>query len=324
MNHDPTLAAELAAMEADATERRASIPPLPEASLRDLLPRTFLDARSGMQALRSRSEVGDDFGYDEGKERRYGFLLRFLYEEYFRVETSGLEHVPAHGRVLLVANHAGTLPLDGLMLRHALQHDTQTPRSLRWLVEDSLFHMPFVGTLVNRLGAVRACQENAERLLSEERAVAVFPEGIKGIGKLYRERYRLQRFGRGGFVKLALRTRTPVLPVAIVGSEETNPLLFRVNAFARRFGVPFIPITPTFPLLGPLGLVPAPTKWRIVVGPPIDFGDSGEAPDSVQSARISHDEIDEVRVAELTERTRSIIQGMLGDLLQDRRSVFRG
>jgi 1-acyl-sn-glycerol-3-phosphate acyltransferase len=152
----------------------------------------------------------------------------------------------------------------------------------------------------------------------------VFPEGIKGIGKLYRERYRLQRFGRGGFVKLALRTHTPVLPVAIVGSEETNPLLFRVNAFARRFGVPFIPVTPTFPLLGPLGLLPAPTKWRIVVGPPIDFGDSDEAPESVQSARISNKEIDEVRVAELTERTRSTIQGMLSDLLQDRQSVFRG
>lgn len=316
MNTDPKLDAELAAMEADATAKRASMPPLPEASLRELLPKRFVDARSGMTALRSRSQGSDDFGFDETQERRYAFLLRFLYDEYFRVETSGLEHVPAHGRVLLVANHAGTLPFDGLMLRHALQKDTDSPRSLRWLVEDAVFHMPFVGTLVNRLGAVRACQDNAERLLSEERAVAVFPEGIKGIGKLYRDRYRLQRFGRGGFVKLALRTRTPVLPVAIVGSEETNPLLFRVEAFARRFGVPFIPVTPTFPLLGPIGLLPAPTKWRIVVGPPIDFG--------ATDATVDAKQVDELRVAELTERTRSTIQGMLSDMLQDRRSVFRG
>ena len=313
MTSDPKFEAELAAMEAVATARRASIPPLPEASLRELLPRNFVDARSGMKALRSRSQGSDDFGFDEGKERRYARLLKFLYDEYFRVETSGLEHVPSHGRVLLVGNHAGALPFDGLMLRHALQHDTPSPRSLRWLVEDAVFHMPFVGTLVNRLGAVRACQDNAERLLSEERAVAVFPEGLKGIGKLYRERYRLQRFGRGGFVKLALRTGTPVLPVAIVGSEETNPLLFRVEAFARRFGLPFIPVTPTFPLLGPLGLVPAPTKWRIIVGPPIDFGQAAAGAT-----------VDELRVAELTERTRSTIQGMLDDMLSDRRSVFRG
>lgn len=312
MSHDPTLDAELAAMEATASAARASIPPLPEASLRELLPRTFVDARSGTRAHRSRSKSGDDYGYDAAREQRLQFVLRFLYDEYFRVETSGLEHVPREGRVLLVGNHAGTLPLDGLMLRHALAHDAPAPRHLRWLVEDAVFHMPFLGTLVNRLGAVRACQDNAERLLTEERAVAVFPEGIKGIGKLYRDRYRLQRFGRGGFVKLALRTRTPVLPVAIVGSEEANPLLFRIEAFARRFGLPYFPVTPTFPLLGPLGLLPAPAKWRIVVGPPIDFGDANGDPN------------DELLVAELTERTRSTISGMLSDLLAERRSVFRG
>lgn len=313
MSHDPTLDAELAAMEATARAARASIPPLPEASLRELLPRTFVEAHSGTRAHRSRSKGGDDYGYDAAEEHRLRRVLKFLYDDYFRVESSGLEHVPSEGRVLLVGNHAGTLPFDGLMLRQALAHDTHAPRHVRWLVEDAVFHMPFMGTLVNRLGAVRACQENAERLLSEERAVAVFPEGLKGIGKLYRDRYRLQRFGRGGFVKLALRTRAPVLPVAILGSEETNPLLFRVEAFARRFGLPYFPVTPTFPLLGPLGLLPMPAKWRIVVGPPIDFSGASAA-----------DANDDLLVAELTERTRSTIAGMLGDLLRARRSVLRG
>src|SRR5439155_12548091 len=127
-------------------------------------------------------------------------------------------------------------------------------RDVRWLTEDFVFHFPFLGSFETRIGAVRACQENAERLLRQETLLAVFPEGIKGIGKLFRDRYKLQRFGRGGFVRLALRTQTPIVPAAIIGSEETAPMLYRIEGVAKSLGLPYIPITPTFPALGPIGL----------------------------------------------------------------------
>jgi 1-acyl-sn-glycerol-3-phosphate acyltransferase len=141
----------------------------------------------------------------------------------------------------------------------------------------------------------------------------VFPEGVKGIGKLFKERYKLQRFGRGGFVKLCLRTQTPVIPVAVVGAEEANPMLARVTSFAGALGLPYIPVTPTFPLLGPLGLVPAPTKWKIIFGDPIAFDEYG-----AESAD------DEILVARLAERVRTSIQGMLDRAVSDRRSVWFG
>ena len=214
----------------------------------------------------------DEFGYDPAYERRLRPLLDMLYESYFRVEPHGIERVPDQGRCLLVANHSGTIPLDGLMLRMAVRREHPRHRGVRWLAEDGIFHFPFLGNMTNRVGAVRACQENAERLLESESLVAVFPEGQKGIGKLFRDRYRLQRFGRGGFVKLCLRTRTPIVPVAIVGGEETNPVLARVEYLTKALGIPYLPVTPTFPWLGPAGLLPAPTKWKIFFGEPIDLG----------------------------------------------------
>jgi 1-acyl-sn-glycerol-3-phosphate acyltransferase len=173
--------------------------------------------------------------------------------------------------------------------------------------------MPFLGSAMNRLGAVRACQENAERLLGDEELVAVFPEGIKGIGKLFAERYRLQRFGRGGFIKLCLRTGTPIVPVAVLGAEETNPLLFKIEHLSKALGLPYLPVTPTFPALGPLGLLPAPTKWRIQFGEPLDLSSYGpEAAD------------DELLVGKLAERVRATIQGMLDRAVGTRKSVFFG
>jgi 1-acyl-sn-glycerol-3-phosphate acyltransferase len=186
-------------------------------------------------------------------------------------------------------------------------------RDVRWLAEDGIFHLPFLGSFTNRLGAVRACQENAERLLEHEALVAVFPEGVKGIGKLYRDRYRLQRFGRGGFIKLGLRMRTPVVPVAIVGGEETNPMLSRVEYLTRALGVPYFPVTPTFPLLGPLGLLPAPTKWKMFFGEPIDL--EGYGPESAE---------DELLVGRLTELVRGEIQQALDRGVAGRRSVWFG
>jgi 1-acyl-sn-glycerol-3-phosphate acyltransferase len=280
---------------------------------RDLLSSDFYLRKWGRLGLRSRSEEVDEFGYDPVFEEKVLPFFQFLYEKYFRVQTSGIEHIPSEGRCLLVANHSGTIPVDGMMLRYAVRNEHPQHRNVRWLVEDAIFHFPFLGNFANRLGAVRACQENAERLLEHGALVAVFPEGMKGMGKLFRDRYKLQRFGRGGFVKLLLRTRTLVVPVAIVGGEETNPMLARVEYLTRAFGLPYLPLTPTFPLLGPLGLLPAPTKWRVSFGAPIDFGSYGaESTD------------DEVLIGRLAERVRGEIQSMLDRALAERRSVWFG
>ena len=280
---------------------------------RELLSTDFYLRKWGRVGMRRRSEEVDDFGFDPIYDQKLRPVLEFLYSKYFRVSTTGIDRVPARGRCLLVANHSGTLPLDGVMIKTAVKLEHPAPRDVRWLTEDFITHMPWLGGAMNRLGAVRAHQENAERLLAKEQLVAVFPEGVKGIGKLFGERYRLQRFGRGGFIKLALRTGTPVVPVAVVGAEETNPLLFRFEYLAKTLGVPYVPVTPTFPLLGPLGLVPAPTKWEIHFGEPMDFSAHGK--DAAD---------DELLVGKLAERVRATIQGMLDAAVGARKSVFFG
>jgi 1-acyl-sn-glycerol-3-phosphate acyltransferase len=280
---------------------------------RELLSTDFYMRKWGRLGMRNRSEEVDDFGYDPIYDQKVMPLLNFLYEKYFRVEAEGVDKIPESGRCLLVCNHSGTLPYDGAMIKTCVKRMHPKHRDVRWLAEDFIFHFPFLGSITNRIGAVRACQENAERLLRQEALVAVFPEGVKGIGKLFKERYKLQRFGRGGFVKLCLRTQTPVVPVAVVGAEEATPMLARVTSFAGALGLPYIPVTPTFPLLGPLGLVPAPTKWRMIFGDPIRFDEHG-----AESAE------DEIRVGQLAERVRTAIQGMLDRAVSDRRSVWFG
>jgi len=267
-------------------------------------------ARLGM---RNRSEEVDEFGLDAVYEERMRPFATFLYEKYFRVDTVGVENIPRNGRCLVVANHSGTLPLDGWMLRTAVRLRHADARDLRWLVEDYVYHLPFAGAFIGRVGGVRACQENAERLLASGSLVAVFPEGVKGIGKLYRERYKLQRFGRGGFIRLCLRTGTPLVPCAIIGAEEASPMLHRDERVSKALGLPYLPVTPTFPLLGPLGLVPAPTKWKIVFGELVSFdGYSPEAAD------------DPVLVGRLADRVRAGIQSMLEAALGERKSVWFG
>ena len=254
------------------------------------------------------SDQVDDFGLDSAYEASIRPLFDRMCNDYFRTQVDGMHYVPTHGRALLVGNHSGALPWDGIMLRTALRLHHASRRELRWLVEDHVFHAPFLGTFVNRIGAVRACQENAERLLQRESLLAVFPEGIKGIAKPYAERYKLQRFGRGGYVRLALRTGAPVIPVAIVGAEEANPLLYKVNAFAKSVGLPFIPVTPTFPWLGPLGIAPLPSRWRIAFGAPIR-----------EIARHDADAAnDDVLVHELNECVRASVRALLDDALRRR------
>lgn len=280
---------------------------------RDVLSTDYYLRQWSRIGLRNRSEEVDEFGLDPVYEARLRPLLDFLYTKWFRVEVRGVENVPADGRCVMVANHSGVLPFDGLMVRTALRREHSTGRDVRWLAEDFVYHLPFLGAFINRIGAVRACQENAERLLKREECILVFPEGVKGTGKLYRERYKLQRFGRGGFVKLALRTHAPVIPVSIIGAEETSPLLYRFEYLTRAIGLPFVPITPTFPLLGPLGLTPAPSKWTIEFGAPIELEDHG--PEAADDALL---------VGRLAERVRGSIQRTLDARLSERKSVWLG
>jgi 1-acyl-sn-glycerol-3-phosphate acyltransferase len=240
--------------------------------------------------------IVDDFGRAPMTYARIQPLLDWLYKSYFRVRVEGIENIPSEGPAMLVCNHGGALPWDGVMLATALMREHPAKRSLRWLVEDFAFHAPFVGPLLNRIGAVRACPENAERLLAEGHVLAVFPEGVQGIGKPYAQRYRLQRFGRGGHVKLALRAGVPMIPVGIAGSDDIYPLLYKVRAFSKVLGVPFIPITPLFPLLGPLGLAPLPSRFHIAVGAPLE-GLSALAPETADDTLAVHDINDRVRRA---------------------------
>ena len=254
----------------------------------------------------------DEFGFDrELTENVLLSMFRPLYERYFRVETRGIEHVPDKGGVLIVANHSGTLPLDAIMTQVALADHHPAHRSLRMLAADVVFTMPFIGELARKAGHTLACNPDAERLLCAGEVVGVWPEGFKGIGKPFADRYRLQRFGRGGFVSAALRTGTPIVPTAIVGAEEIYPKIGDIKPLARLLGLPYVPVTPTFPWLGPLGLVPLPSKWYIAFGEPIDTSsyDPGAADDPML-------------VFNLTDQVRETIQDTLYRLLLQRRSVF--
>jgi 1-acyl-sn-glycerol-3-phosphate acyltransferase len=285
-----------------------------EKPARRRLPLEFLWKRYRDVAMRDRSDTVDEFGRDPNVAARFDPVLDFLYQRYFRIEAEGMGHIPESGRALIVANHSGTLPYDGAMIMYAVRKEHPTSRAVRPLVEDFVFHFPYLGTLMNRIGGVRACQENAERLLQEDQLVAVFPEGIKGVGKLFSQRYQLQRFGRGGFVKLALATDSPIIPTAVVGAEEIHPMLAKITWLAKSIGIPYVPITPTFPWLGPLGLVPLPTKWYLAFGEPLYWN----AEYGVDAAN------DRILVNKLAEQVRQRIQEMIDQLVQKRRSVFFG
>jgi 1-acyl-sn-glycerol-3-phosphate acyltransferase len=251
----------------------------------------------------------DPFGKDHALLAAATPKLRFLVDGYFRCSVEGAEHVPATGRALLVANHGGALPWDAVVLIGAL---LRAGREVRPLVEDAVMTAPFLGTFLNRVGCVRASQDNATRLLSAGEAVLVFPEGEQGLGKSYRRRHHLQRFGRGGFVRLAARTQTPILPVAVVGAEDTAPLLGKVEAASGLFGdlLPWLPITPTFPWLGPLGLLPLPARWSIRIGAPVDV------------AALVKDEADTVVVNDVAASIKDRIQKDVADLVELRGNPF--
>ena len=237
--------------------------------------------------------------------------FRPLYNKWFRVEMRGLENLPDDGSALVVGNHSGTLPLDAIMVSLGILDHHPAHRHLRLLAADLVFETPFLAPLARKAGNTLACNADAERLLNDGELVGVFPEGFKGIGKPFSERYKLQRFGRGGFVSAALRTGAPIVPVSIVGAEEIYPMIHNVKSLARALGLPYAPVTPIFPLLGPLGLVPLPSKWIIEFGEPIETAHLGAAAAE-----------DPMLVFDLTDRVREIIQQSLYQLLMSRRSVF--
>jgi 1-acyl-sn-glycerol-3-phosphate acyltransferase len=254
----------------------------------------------------------DEFGFDPDlTDHALLPLLRPLFHRWFRVEVQGIGHVPTEGGALVVANHSGTLPVDALMTMVALHDEHPGRRRLRLLGADLVFETPVIGSMSRKMGSTLACNEDAERLLTGGELVGVFPEGFKGIGKPFRERYTLQRFGRGGFVTAALRTGVPIIPCAIVGAEEIYPMIGNAKTAARLFGLPYFPITPTFPLLGPLGLVPLPSKWLIAFGEPIETASYGPAAAE-----------DPMLVFNLTDQVRENIQQAIYQLLLQRTSVF--
>ena len=255
----------------------------------------------------------DDFGFDpDFAEHLLLPLLRPVYSRWFRVETRGLDNVPDTGAALLVANHSGTIPVDALMTSLALLDHHPAHRHLRMLAADLVFRLPVVAPVARKAGHTLACNADAERLLGDGQLVGVWPEGFKGVGKPFSERYKLQRFGRGGFVSAALRAGVPIIPCSIVGAEEIYPILGNARTLARLLGLPYAPITPTFPLLGPLGLVPLPSKWIIEFGEPIVTAGLGGA--------AAAD--DPMLVFDLTDQVRETIQSTLYALLMQRRSVF--
>jgi 1-acyl-sn-glycerol-3-phosphate acyltransferase len=265
------------------------------------LQRALVTAEGLTRALTTALGMGnavelDDYGLDLELRQALEPVLKFLFEQYWRVSVEGADHLPP-GPCIVVANHSGALPFDGPILQEAVRRERPDGPEARWLLEDQIFHAPFVGTLANRLGAIRASPENAIRLLDDGQKVIVFPEGIHGIGKPFRERYQLKRFGRGGFAKLALKQSVPIIPAAVVGAEESMPLLFKLPG--KFLGLPYLPVSPP----------PLPNRWTIRFGEAVVDGQEGDPQDLALIQR-------------LTERTRESIDGMLTALRLERTSIW--
>jgi 1-acyl-sn-glycerol-3-phosphate acyltransferase len=273
------------------------------AELRELLPEP------------DRGRALDDWGRSEALLRVADPVLDFYYRYWFRVEHDGLENVPSDGGALLVSNHSGALPPDGPMIMQAIRRDHPSPRPLYMLGEHWFKGYPFVGMLANKLGLVAAHPRNAQRLLRDEgRLAIVFPEGQKGSRKVLWQRYRLRRFGRGGFVRTAMRAGVPIVPIAVVGAEEAMPIFGHLKPLQRLTGLIYFPFNHAFPHFGPLAAamyLPAKFKIRFLEPIPMD----GYPPDAADDAAL---------VQLLAEEIRARIQNELDDLLATRRSVWLG
>jgi 1-acyl-sn-glycerol-3-phosphate acyltransferase len=261
-------------------------------------------------AISSRLAPDDNLGPDPAVIDWAAPFVEFLYHHYFRVETVGEEALPTSGPALLIGNHSGGFAAyDAAMIATSVFN--RTHRYVRFLVDDFLVDLPLLGNFFRRTGATRATYENASQLLADGQVIIDFPEGVQGIGKTYDQRYKLQRFGQGGFIRLAIRSGAPIIPVAVIGAEEIHPIVWKSYRMARPLGVPYLPFTPTLPWLGPLGLVPLPTKWKIRFGTPIDFS-------NYRKADADNDEL----VHELAQGIKTIIQQMIDEMLAERKSLW--
>src|SRR4051812_14368863 len=283
------------------------------------MPRAELPApdprRAHLPALEPERQV-TDWGRSERVEGVMDkALYTFLYRYWFRVEVEGIEHVPSTGGALLVSNHGGALPPDAAMIAKAIKTEHANPRPLHLTVEHFFKGYPGLSMLVSKLGGVPAHPANVHRLLyDEEQLVLVFPEGRKGTEKLYKDRYRLRRFGRGGFVESAMRARAPIVPIAVVGAEEAMPVFAQVNLLQKLTGLIYFPITPTFPLLGVLGgLGYLPAKFFIRFLEPIPTDQWGDEPWE-----------DTGLVQTVAEEVRARIQDELYEMLAERQSIWLG
>lgn len=232
-----------------------------------------LDGVRWLERLETMPFNDEGFGFDRfGLERESfwaGYLVvRQLYRRWFRVRSTGHENVPREGRVILAPNHSGLLPFDGAMITCDLLERLDPPRSVRSIVDHFAFALPYVGVFMQRTGQVPGTTRNFADLLKQEELVLVFPEGTRGIVKPFRERYQLRKFNVG-FIELAIEHEAPIVPVAVVGAEEQAPILFGSKALGKKVGMPIFPVTPTFPLLGPLGLIPYPSQYHIAYGEPL-------------------------------------------------------
>lgn len=253
----------------------------------------------------------DEFGYDEDFMDLVRPLMAFLYKKWWRVTPVGVQNIPLDGPALLVANHSGVLPWDGAMIAFAAFNEPEKPRLMRALYLDWFQQLPFVAPLLARTGQILANPENAERVLRRGHLACVFPEGIKGVGKLFKDRYKLARFGRGGFVRVAIRAKAPLIPVSVVGAEEIYPNLVRADWLGKPIGAPFFPLTPLWPWFGLLGLMPLPSKWTIEFGKPIPTAGLSE-----------RDAENFLVVSRLTHKVRDSIQQTLQKHLIRRKGVF--
>ena len=253
----------------------------------------------------------DDFGFDAQWAESFLPLFNLMYRDYWRVETTGIENVPATGRALLVSNHAGVLPWDGTMIKTAIFAEHPHPRHVRALVASLFMGMPMLSWFLRRTGQTVGHPDDTRRLLERDELVLVFPEGVKGTGKPFKDRYRLRRFGRGGFVSTAIRAGAPIIPVSVIGSEETYPMIGNASAVARMFGLPYFPVTPTWPWLGALGMIPLPSKWRIQFHPAVHT--ESHPPKAADDHNL---------VMTISDEVRNTIQEGIYDNLKLRRGVF--
>lgn len=257
-------------------------------------------------------EIDAVSGFDSEFNRAFLMpVARSLYRGWFRVRMRGLEHLPGEGAALVVANHSGVVPFDAVMLQVGILDEHPSHRNLRLLGADLIYTIPVLAGLARKGGHVPASPVNAERLLGMGELVGVFPEGFKGIGKPFSQRYQLRRFGRGGFAHTALRAGVPIIPCAIVGAEEIYPMIANWSDLAERLRLPYFPVTPFFPWLGPLGMIPLPSNWIIEFCDPVptDGFTAGQADDPGV-------------IAELAGKVRDVIDRKLGELLAERGPAF--